>query len=273
MGLRATGLVLVSALTLSIGGCGADEDAPPPPGSPDRASVAGLTRQGALSGPRSAPSRWGRAPEPEPVELSKLAAPPDVVPDIVIEQPSESQPSARAPSTLAEVPPRRDLGDELRQAIGGIEGCLDAQTAARLGGSLSVSISATALPSGRLQRASVSAGSLPSTAVECIRARVEAASLAPPIEGAPRTVSTTLRFQVSASLTSETRRELAPDVVALPPGSQAPGLTLPALGQPGPAPGARAPGVVLPAVVGEGPPPGYVAPALTLPAQGPTPER
>ncbi|GAB4215812.1 MAG: hypothetical protein OHK0013_41710 [Sandaracinaceae bacterium] len=263
MGLRATGLVLVSALTLSVGGCGADEDAPPPPGSPDRASVAGLTRQGSLSGPRSPSSRWGRAPEPEPVELSRLAAPPD----IVIEQPSEASPST--PSTGAQVPPRRDLGDELRRAIGGIEGCLDAQTAARLGGSLSVSISATALPSGRLQRASVSAGSLPSTAVECIRARAEAASLAPPIEGAPRTVSTTLRFQVSASLTSETRRELAPDVVALPPGSQAPGLTLPALGQPGPAPGARAPGIVLPAVVGEGPPPGYVAPGLTLPAQGP----
>jgi hypothetical protein len=273
MGLRRTGfprscvstlcVLVLCALAQPLVGCGADEDAPPPPGSPDRASTAGLGRRPGLPGPRDTRSSWGRSPEPGPAGLPSL--PP--APDLVVEQPGE------APRAAPATPPaRRDLGDELRQAIGGIEGCLDVQTAANLGGALSVSVSATALPSGRLQRASVGAPALPSAAIDCIRARVEAASIAPPIEGAPRRVSTTLRFQVSASVTTETRRVLAPDVVSLPPGARAPGMTLPALGA-DPIPGARAPGIVLPAVVGEGPAPGYVAPGLTLPAQGPTKTR
>lgn len=227
------------ALGLIVGLAGCGSSGPPGP-APDREGTAGITPGERLSGPRDPHTTWARVPEPEPTVLPEL--PP--APDIVVEQPVEPPPLEAEPEPAA---PPRDLGDELRQAIGGIEGCLDAQTAAGLGGALSVSVSATALPSGRLQRASVSASALPQAARDCIRGRVEAASLATPIDGAPRTVSTTLRFEVSAAVSTEQRRTLAPATTRLPSGAQAPGVTLPALAPAGPAPGAVPPGITLPA--------------------------
>jgi hypothetical protein len=262
MGLHVSQLrleALALGLVVGLAACGTSG----PPG-PDRGSA--LAPGTGLSGPREQRSTWARTPEPEPTVLPEL--PP--APDIVIEQPAEPPPVEAAPEPAA---PPRDLGEELRQAIGGIDGCLDAQTAAALGGSLSVGVRATALPSGRLQRASVSASSLPQAARDCIRDRVEAASMPTPIPGAPRSVSTTLRFEVSASVTTEQRRTLAPETTQLPTGAHAPGRTLPALAPAGPAPGAVAPGRTLPAQAPSGPAPGAVAPGITLPAQGATPRR
>jgi hypothetical protein len=186
-----------------------------------------------------------------------------VVEDTVVTQP-EAPPEPAAP--------RRDYGNDLREVIGDISGCLDPQIAAGLSGSLSVSVSATAMPSGRLQRASVSAGSLPRAAQDCIRARVESAMIPTPIDRAPRSISTTLRFQVTAQVTTETRTRFATDGPQ-PGRTQAPGVVLPALGDPGPAPGAQAPAHALPALAEPGPAPGYVAPGHTLPAQGAPPRR
>jgi hypothetical protein len=241
---------------LALAACGSNGNAP----APSRTEAAGVDPTARPPRVREERAGWARTPAPEPTPL-ELAPPPATA--VVIEETIGTPSEAPAEPTA----PRRDYGDDLREAIGDISGCLDPQTAASLSGSLSVSVSATAMPSGRLQRVSVSAGSLPPAAQSCIRSRVESAMIATPIDGAPRSVSTTLRFQVSAQVTTETRTRFATD--GPPPGrTRAPGVVLPALGDPGPAPGAQAPGVVLPALAEPGPAPGYVPPGHTLPAQG-----
>lgn len=256
---RTLAVVLIAALLGALG-CGTRDPAV------ERNEAAGVDPNARPVRGRAPRTGWARDPAPEPFR-GDLGPPP--APEIVIEEPA---PPPETPPEPTPVERPRNLGEELRVAIGDVSGCLDVQTAAAQRGSLSISVSATALPSGRLQRASVSAGSLPRPALDCIRARVEGASLQTPIEGAPRSVSTTLRFTVSAEVTSETTTRFATD--GPPPGrTQAPGVVLPALGNPGPAPGAQAPAVVLPDLAPAGPAPGYVPPGHTLPAQGAPPRR
>lgn len=259
-GMRARAFACVLFLGAPLAGCGPNPNAP----ALERNEAAGVDPNPRRPRVRPESLGWARTPQPEPGPLD-LPAPPAA--PIVVEETVTSEPQA-----TPEPPAPRDFGGDLRAAIGDISGCLDAPTAAALSGSLSVGVSATAMPSGRLQRASVSAGSLPQPARDCILARVEAARLATPVEGAPRSVSTTLRFGVTAELTTQTRTRPATDPP--PPGrTQAPGVVLPALGEPGPAPGARPPAVVLPVLAEPGPAPGYVPPAQTLPAQGTPPSR
>ncbi len=250
---RRLAILAAVALTVVVG-CGTPEGVQ----GPTRNEAAGVDPNARPVRARETRSSWARDPEPGPTPLDVVPPP---APDIVIEEPGPAPP---APPPVVRP---RNFGEDLRVAIGDVSGCLDVQTAAALRGSLSISVSATALPSGTLQRASVSAGSLPRPVLDCIRQRVESASLQTPIEGAPRTVSTTLRYTVSAEVTTETVTRFATD--GPPPGrTRAPGAVLPALGEPGPAPGAQAPAVVLPDLAPAGPAPGYVAPGHTLPAQG-----
>jgi hypothetical protein len=246
--------------SLALAACGSNANAP----APSRTEAAGVDPTARPPRVREERAGWARTPAPEPTPL-ELAPPPATA--VVIEETVVTEAEAPPEPTT----PRRDYGDDLREAIGDISGCLDAQTAAGLSGSLSVSVSATAMPSGRLQRVSVSAGSLPAAAQSCIRSRVESSMMPTPIEGAPRSVSTTLRFQVTAQVTTETRTRFATDGPQ-PGRTQAPGVVLPALGDPGPATGAQAPAHTLPALADPGPAPGHVPPGHTLPAQG-APER
>ncbi len=217
----------LAAVALLVVACGSPE-----PTGPTREEFAGIQRPAAAPSPPRAPTQrderaWAR--EPAPV-VADLATPPPAAPALALDEPG---PASGPPegAGAAEAPRARALGDELRAAISDIGGCLDVTTAASLGGALAVDVSATALPSGHLQRASVSASGLPAPALACIRARVEAATLRTPIEGAPRTVSTTLRYEVRAEVTSEPRRRFAADPP--PPGDvQGPALVLPALGDP-----------------------------------------
>jgi hypothetical protein len=232
--MRRSPIVALGLLALS--GCGTNDNAR----GPDREATAGVHPVAPMP---TAPEQrgWAHAPAPEPMDFT-LTPPPE--PERVIEERVEVPPTAPPETTTA---PTRNLGDELREAVGDISSCLDVQAAAAAGPSLSISISVTALPSGHFQRASVSAGSLPVTSIDCIRARVEGASIAP-VEHAPRTVSTTLHFTVSAHVTSETTTTFARDLP--PPGhTQAPGVTLPALAPAGPSPGSVAPAHTLPARV------------------------
>jgi hypothetical protein len=112
----------------------------------------------------------------------------------------------------------------------------------------------------------VSASSLPEAAVHCVEQRVLGAHLTGPIEGAPRSVSTTLRFEVTATddtVTHETPEWHQPGQVA------APGIVLPAQGATGPASGSVRPDSVLPAVGATGRPEGSVQPDIVLPARAP----
>ena len=253
---RMRRVVTVVLVTVLLGACGANENAQ----GVGRNEAAGVDPNARPIRAREVQSTWASAAEPEgtPLDLAPPAARDLFVDEQVV----------ITPAIPAEERPR-SLGDELRAGIGDVSSCLDVQTAARLRGSWSVSVSATALPSGRLQRASVSGSSLPTAVQWCIRDRVEAVTLAQPIEGAPRSVSTTLRYEVSAEVTTETRTRFADDEA--PPGNtQAPGVTLPALAPSGPAPGAVAPAYVQPALAPRaGPAPGSVPPAVTLPALSP----
>lgn len=242
-----------SVALLGMLGCGTT-----PPGQ-DRHATAGVDPRATPVRAREIRSSWAREPTPPSAGARHIEATPE--PLETIEERVERPVPPPAPRP-------RNLSDELRDAIGDISGCLDVETAARIGSSLSVAVRATALPSGRLQRATVTAPSLPASAVSCIRDLAEAASLPTPVDGAPRTVSTTLRFSVSAQRTVETRTRFADDE-PIPGRARSPAVVLPALGPPGPAPGARAPAIELPALGPSEPPAGYVPPAHTLPAQGP----
>ncbi len=160
----------------------------------------------------------------------------------------------------------RDLGAELAAAVGSPASCIDLATARSLHGTLSIHVTATVTPAGGVTRGTASGAGLPASAIECLRARVLAAHLGGPIEGAPRTLSTTLSFEVSATddeTTTETPAWHQPGHVVEP------GVVLPAVGATGRPEGAVAPDHTLPARA-SGRPEGSVPPDLVLPARGPS---
>ena len=176
-----------------------------------------------------------------------------------------SAPSAPSAAPAAAPARERDLGAELAAAIGSPATCLDLATARALHGRVTIQVSATVTPAGSVTRATASGGGLPAVAIECVRGRALGAHLAPPIEGAPRTVSTALAFEVTATddaTTHETPAWHQPGAVAQP------GIVLPAVGADGRPAGALAPDSVLPAVGAQGRPEGSVQPDLVLPARG-----
>ena len=180
--------------------------------------------------------------------------------------PPPPPPPPSAP-TLAEAPApqERSLPAELATAIGSPASCLDLATARALHGRLTVQVSATVTPAGNVTRARASGGGLPPAALACIQARALGAHLSPPIEGAPRSISTTLAFEVTTTAdetTTETPVWRQPGAVADP------GVVLPAVGASGRPEGALAPDSTLPAVVPAGRQEGTVAPDIVLPARG-----
>jgi hypothetical protein len=255
---RPVRLVLaLVALGVGLGvGCGGEPD--PSAGAPQR-------------GPRQAGAPVGAAPAspagPAPVrpdraaaELREATQTPRAWGAGTIEETEEIVDEAPgAPATP------RDLGSELRAALGTPTDCLDVETAANLGGSLRVTVRAWVSVTGRVTRAEAS-GSAPESVRSCIADRAEALSLTAPVEGAPRAVSAELVFGVQAE-----RPPPPPErpLLVLPRGAQSPGVTLPAVGAEGRPGGFVAPSTTLPALVEEGRPAGFVAPSSTLPAQVP----
>jgi hypothetical protein len=163
----------------------------------------------------------------------------------------------------------RDLGAELRAALGSPEGCVRGETMTRLGGRLDVQVTATVGPSGRVSTASVGAPGLSAEERACLERRAGGVVLRGPVEGAPRRVSTTLAATYRAT-PPPPPRDVPPPPIPLPPGARPPSHALPAQVGDGPAPGSVAPRIVLPAQVGDGPAPGSVAPRIVLPARGPS---
>lgn len=169
-----------------------------------------------------------------------------------------------------------DYGNALRTAFGTPTDCISAQSRERLRGDLTVSVSARVTPSGRVTSANVSGSGLSPEDLACMTRRAEALQLAGPIEGAPRTVSTSITYAIASTPSTGTEGgwELdwgpsSPAQGTLPAGAQAPGIVTPARGPSGRPPGAVAPDSTLPALAPSTPPPGYVPPASTLPATGP----
>ena len=159
----------------------------------------------------------------------------------------------------------RHLDRELAAAIGSPTSCLDLETARSLHGHLSVSVSATVMPTGNVTRATASGGSLPAAVLTCLQTRALGAHLAAPVEGAPRTVSTSISFDVET--TADTTTTTTP-VWHQPGAVQEPGTVLPAIGAEGRPTGALAPDSTLPAIGAQGRPEGSVGPDIVTPARG-----
>ncbi|UJR79806.1 hypothetical protein [Sandaracinus amylolyticus] len=161
--------------------------------------------------------------------------------------------------------PERDLGAELRSAIGTPTQCFDVQTARAMTGTVRIPVRAYVMATGRITRAEVG-GSAPEAVRACIAGLLEARAMRGPIEAAPRTVSTELVLELQADAAPTTVRSESPEV-PLQPGAVAPGITLPARGGDAPAPGFVPPSSTLPAAGPEDRPPGFVPPSSTLPAR------
>ncbi len=172
------------------------------------------------------------------------------------------------PPSLADTaatPEQRNLGGELATALGSPATCIDIATARTLHGRLTMQVTATVTPTGTVTRATASGASLPEATLACMQARALTAHLAAPVPGAPRTISTSLSFDVTTTddtTTRETPEWHQPGAVA------SPGVVLPAVGAQGRPVGAVTPDSTLPAVGAAGRPEGSVRPDIVTPAQG-----
>jgi hypothetical protein len=192
-----------------------------------RAEIAEQPQPGPRVGPRLRPSPRGTARSPrattEPV-------------------PSQNGPSiARAREV--------DYGAMVRRAFGVPTDCFAEATRRAPSGTLAVTVSVTVMGSGRITRASVQSSRLSEVEIECLQRRAERMMLPAPIPDAPRTVSTTIEYQLQSEVPPEERREVEPQEAV--PGRVAPDRTLQAAG------------------TETGRPAGSVPPSFTHPAQVP----
>ena len=184
------------------------------------------------------------------------------------ETPRELEPIVTTETTVTqpEAPPvERDLGDELREAMGDPSACVSLHEARSLGGTLRIRVSARVMSTGRITRAEVSASGLGERAHDCLQRRAEGLSLRAPVEGAPRAVDTTLTYEVTTR-EGETTTRYPDDYYG--PGAVRPGVALPAIGARGRPEGSVEPSLTQPAIGAEGRPEGSVEPSLVLPAIG-----
>jgi hypothetical protein len=268
------------ALGTALGACGEQRAREASSSGPAAPSTRGLDlRRPAVEATASADrSAAGRLPRPLRTpsleeELRARGAAPTAVLDI--EGAPRDEPEAPRTATVsfalhdAHSTAERDLGAELRAALGSPAGCIRSDTMLRAGGRLDVHVTATVGPSGRVTRATAHAESLSTDERACLERRAGAVVLRGPVEGAPRAVTTTLAVTYRET-PPPPPRDAPPPPIPLPPGARPPAYTLPAQVGDGPSPGTVPPRIVLPAQVGSGPAPGSVAPSLVLPAQGPS---
>lgn len=178
--MRAMWRMLALAIALSLAGCGDDEAPAAVPGrgvGPEAAAPAAPATE-----PVKTSRRYGSAAEARPQLGPAPTDPIQIVENVPV--PAEQQ---QAP---------RDLGAELQRAIGDPTACFDRAALANAGPTLSIAVSATVTSSGMITRAEASAPGMPAESIACVRDRVLAARLAPPIADAPRTIGANLRYDV-----------------------------------------------------------------------------
>lgn len=164
------------AVLLAAAGCGDDEEprapgrgmtrgAEPAPGAAAPATpTAGRDDPlGAPTDPRAGRVRLDQAPDPAAAEA----------------QPGDGEATAPGP----------DLSAELRRRVGDPSSCLRGLD--DLPDEVTLRVSATVSTSGVITRSTVS-GPVPSEARDCVTGRLSSARLTGPVEGAPRTVTTSV---------------------------------------------------------------------------------
>jgi len=124
------------------------------------------------------------APAPEPLQPSA--------------QPS-AQPTA-APEQPAAEKPKRDYSAELLSAMGSPTDCLAPREAAdNVPSEISVELEGFFLETGSMSRGYARSPQLDASELDCMRRRLEAVHLQPPIEGAPRAITTSLKLTLKIS--------------------------------------------------------------------------
>ncbi|AKF07592.1 hypothetical protein [Sandaracinus amylolyticus] len=252
---RAIAALVLGTALVACGGDDDGESAPSVTRGPQRGG--GVTTESAVAGGASEPARV--MPDREAAAIRAQTRTPQAWgagPQEVTETRTETTPGAT---------PARDLGAELRSAIGTPTQCFDAQTARAMSGTVRIPVRAYVTTTGRITRSEVG-GSAPERVRACIVDSVEALAMRGPVEGAPREVSTEIVLDVRADSAPTAVPSQAPEV-PLQPGAVAPGITLPARGGDDPAPGFVPPSSTLPAVGPDEPAPGFVPPSSTLPAR------
>lgn|GEM_PF-3286241 len=184
-------------LALLLAGCGGE-----PEGLPEATSgAAGRSVRGGRFG-AAAPAAPApeAAPAPPPARgaggvAARLRAREEAVDPPV---PYSTRPAAEGPLPAAAeaAPAARDFEAELRSAYVPPLSCFTYERAAELGASLRMRVSVTLMPSGRVTRAGVSASGLTPAEIDCLEQAAMSVALAAPVEGAPRTVSTSIEFAI-----------------------------------------------------------------------------
>jgi len=146
--------------------------APPPPMAAPRSS---------LESPFAA-----RAPDPGALARS---APTEEAEDA-------GAPLAQIPTGPADTGVRRDLPAELIALMGQPGSCLELANVTSAGGRLTITLTAYAVPSGRITRATADAPGQPATALRCLEQRAVAGSLRGPVPGAPLQITATIPIEV-----------------------------------------------------------------------------
>jgi hypothetical protein len=136
--------------------------------------------------PSSLPSPFASA-KPDPGALQRTDPPP------IREEPGAAVPTAAEPHDKVA---QRDLPAELTALLGQPASCLELASVAAAGGRLSIVVTAYAVPSGRITRASVDAPGQPASALRCLEGRVTSGSLRSPVPGAPLQVKATIPIEV-----------------------------------------------------------------------------
>jgi hypothetical protein len=91
---------------------------------------------------------------------------------------------------------QRDLPAELTALIGRAGECLELETVASSGGRVTIVVTAYAVPSGRITRATADAPGQPASALRCLEQRATSGSLRSPVPGAPLEVTATIPIEV-----------------------------------------------------------------------------
>jgi hypothetical protein len=142
-----------------------------------------------------------------------------------------AEPAVAAPLASPEAPSASDLSAALARAFGTPTDCISAATRERLttgdgARRLSMQVQVVVTGSGRVTRASVSGSQLAEDDLECLRRRAEAVRIDAPIPDAPRSITTSIEYDVRSARVTPS----GPDpIVGVPrgPGQVAPSSTLP----------------------------------------------
>lgn len=202
----------LSFVALAAIGCGGedapDESSEARPTSPSR------VRGGRLGASAAAHAAEGRAEAGEPAAASPRPRT-SVLAARLEEEDEAARSAARAPEHEAEAPEveepeARDLTAELRESFRLPHDCFTYARVESFGSSLTVSVRVTVMPSGRVTRAEVTASALTPDEIACVERSAMDVPFRSPVEGAPRTVSATIEFEVATTPAEVDERAEAP---------------------------------------------------------------